>query len=302
MPSARTALKLFLVVLFSFLLWADLLLLSVLFPAQSVALDKNVWLSVLEKIDAYEAFVPFGAQMLEQGFSSGGSIAIPSAALGPLIRQSFSKEWLNAELNKVVSNFFDFISGKTEEIDLSLSMLEPKQKILQSVRENGVGPVLLPVVEEAVQQLPDRYELVPATEARGFLMQQRALVSIVHQAVLLLFIMALVFAIIIAALLRNQSALLAFGIVFLLAGLLVLLVSQAMASSVPRIASELQFELQTQFHSSSSFNFEPALTAFFNPLGSQLGLFGIVETVFGIAGIGSYWFLRQQKGKKPASG
>ncbi len=300
MPSARTALKFFLVVLFSFLLWADLLLLSVLFPAQSVALDKNVWLSVLEKIDAYEAFVPFGAQMLEQGFSSGDSIAIPSAALDPLIRQSFSKEWLNAELNKVVSNFFDFISGKTEEIDLSLSVREPKQKILQSVRENGVGPVLLPVVEEAVQQLPDRYELVPATEARGFLLQQRALVSMVHQAVLLLFIMALVFAIIIAVLLRNQSALLAFGIVFLLVGLLVLLVSQAMASSVPRIASELQLELQTQFHSSSSVNFESVLAAFFSPLAGQIGLFGIVETVLGIAGIAGYWFLREQK-KKAAS-
>lgn len=152
MPSARSALKVFFVVLFAFLLWADLLFLSIVFPVQSVALDKNVWLSALEKTDAYESFVPLATQTMEQGFSSGIGIAIPSAALDPLVRESFSKEWLNTELEKIVSNFFDFITGKTEEIDLSLSLQEPKQKILQSALESGLDPALLPLVENAVQQ------------------------------------------------------------------------------------------------------------------------------------------------------
>lgn len=297
MPGARSALKVFFVVLFAFLLWIDLLFLSIVFPAQSVALDKNVWLSALEKTDVYESFVPLATQMLEQGFSSGIGAAIPSGSLEPLVRESFSKEWLNTELEKAVSNFFGFISGKTKAIDLSLSLREPKQKILQSALESGLDSALLPLVENAVQQLPERFELVPAEEARDFLVQQRALVSAVYQAVLLLFIAALVFAILIAALLRNYSALLVFGIVFLLTGLLALLISQALPASIPGIAKEIQLELQTEFRSSNPLDFEPVLAAFFNPLSSQIGLFGIVETVLGIAGIAGYWFLREQKKK-----
>jgi Ca2+/Na+ antiporter len=294
-------LKRFLAVLFALLLFVNLLAVSVLFPAQSVLLDKNTWLSALEKTDWYSVFVPIAVEFLDDSLVSGIGAGMHPATEEAIVREAFSREWLDGEMKKIVSNYFDFVDGKTETLDFSVSLQEPKQKLPGVLSSRfGLDPIVEPLIASFVNRLPEKAEIVPESELRPALLEQRALVSLLHQLVLALLVLAVAFAVLVAALLQNKSVLLVFGIVFLLAGILLLLASQLIVASVPRMAETVAGQLQAGFRSDVPVDAQGTIEGIAVPFSNQVAGFGIAETIAGLGCLAWFWLRSGQKPVKSA--
>lgn len=295
MASLLHSVKWFLVILFAFVLWLDLLAVSMLIPVQRTVLDKQTWLMVIEKVDLYESFIPLASDSLDKQISLQLGRGLHPATLEPLVREAFPKPWLEGELKRIVSNYFDFISGQTETIDLSFSLQEPKRNLPQViVNKMGSDSELVSAAGSLAQQLPNHLVFTNESAARQSLLQQRMVVSAANQALLVLLGVGLLLVVLIVALLRNPTLLAVFGIVLLLTGILVWAASQAVFSVGSAAGKELKNSLQTKAET-IQFNFEPVLQPIFNSISGKMFWYSLVETLLGAVCLGSYWVLRPPK-------
>ncbi|MFH0955432.1 MAG: hypothetical protein V1777_04985 [Candidatus Micrarchaeota archaeon] len=230
MPSVQSVLKWAGVALCSLLLLVSLVGLGFVFPVNDAASDSAFWKSAIQKADLYS----LAKNQLVNQMVNSPNFLLSVEKQRQMVESAFSRPWFEAQTDLLLDKYFDFINQKTDSFKLEISLAEPKAKLVSEIKNLGAGQGLPADISGIVAgQIPDSFDLASQVEQSGsqtpWVLHRQAVV-LANQMVWVFVFSALIWVALIGLLLKNRRAFAVIGTVFLLAGTLVLVVTQVVFS------------------------------------------------------------------------
>ncbi len=296
MPSTRLIFIWFAAVLLSLVLVCSALGLTLVFVSNAVLLDPINAKTAVHSLGLYPAFSQLTENMIADQIPAEYSVFLGADFSRDFVAYALPSSWFDGQVDRLVDSVFGFVTGSSESLELSVSLVEPKQKILpfiESRLDSQAGDVPLDLVD--LSQLPDSVSL---DELNGQEMIETPLLSVkegVRQIPLLLEVLGGILLVcigLIALLFRNQTALLVIGADLLMVGFVVFGLSLAVG---PMISDNVADFSNTGLFSQYPLNWSAAVSVYSTGFTLQFQTIGLLFGVCGIVLLAGWGFLKTKK-------
>ncbi len=144
------------------------------FGIKATLLNPNFIKKQLVSNNIYQKIIDNFPEILETtDFFDQESSFLDKKELGDLIRKLISPSWVQAETEKIISNFFDWFLGKNENLDLKINLTDIKPIISQELETtiknkfNNTSKYQKLDAQNLIENIPDQIDI------KAFLEQNR---------------------------------------------------------------------------------------------------------------------------------
>ncbi len=288
----KAILKYFFLTLFSVILIVNLFALILLYSAQGVLLNPDVYKAELEKTDAYTRAYAFIDDAIGQSPMAAFASGVKAEDIAP-------RPWLKAQANGLIDHAFAYVKGQELYLNLTISTVEPKRNALKLLESKagslpGVGAGLpsnlsgsfLPMVKAKIdEQVPDSLDLAQKLGGGNPLEPVRQGVSVFYTILTVLAVVAIVFFILIALMAHKITSIMRWvGFPLVASGSLCLVAVSVAKSQVTALLAGLE-GAPGQF-------VMPIAADLFLALESSVSLWAGIALVLGVLLIAGSFFLK----------
>lgn len=298
--SGRSVFKILVVLVVSVLLVSSLVCLSELVSFQQAMFTPANYSAAVSKLNAYDRSITFLTMLVQQQVPPEFSAFVGPGFASDLVKNSFERSWFDSQVNGVFTGFFDFLSGKSDRLSLTVSFVVPKQKMASflQARLGSYYSTVAPALN--FDQFPDSVplmadQLAAESDVGSALASLKTVYSGFNLMLVFLVLVLLVCVGILLWLVKSVKKYLVLGIVFFLSGILLVITYLAAASFASFAAGEL---FETGFVSVAWFSVaevSAAIAVFSNAFASWTLLFIGLYCGLGILLLIAFFMLRSQK-------